>query len=246
MGDLHVVGASAVVRGSRGMAAVDLVLALVLSWLVVFSALGVSMAVRGGVLARRLHSVVSAASAQAELQAYLERCPSVTPVQTGDQVAGLCYSETVTSRPTAQGPIDLRAKVMVHDGVPYSVLSSAAACTMGATRSHLRLYWATSGGTVAVDRARVFWDEYTNRRLRQVDWWSGSGTVFLWSDSTGVPPGTVVTFTQPVPSAHAVFQFRFWPVFGAGQDVTFDITLFRQSAQAEPVRAVCTVKFKPN
>jgi hypothetical protein len=244
VGDLHVVGASAVVRGSRGMAAVDLVLALVLSWLVVFSALGVSMAVRGGVLARRLHSVVSAASAQAESQAYLERCPSVTPVQTGDQAAGLCYSETVTSRPTAQGPIDLRVKVMVHDGVPYSILSSAAACTMGTTRSHLRLYWATSGGAVAADRARVFWDEYTNRRLRQIDWWSSSGTVYLWYDSTGVPPGTVVTFTQPVPSAHARFQFYFWPGFGAGQDVTFDITLFRQSAQAEPVRSVCTVRFQ--
>jgi hypothetical protein len=225
------------------MAAVDLVLGLVLSWLVVFSALGVSMAVRGGVLARRLHSVVSAASAQAESQAYLERCPSVTPVQTGDQAAGLCYSETVNSR-SERNPIDLRAKVMVHDGVPYSILSSAAACTMGTTRSQVRLYWATSGGAVAVARARVFWDEYTNRRLRQVDWWSGSGTVYLWYDSTGVPPGTVVTFTQPVPSVHARFQFGFSPTFGAGQDVTFDITLFRQSAQAEPVRAVCTVSFR--
>jgi hypothetical protein len=242
-----VVGASAVVRGSRGMAAVDLVLALVLSWLVVFSALGVSMAVRGGVLARRLHSVVSAASAQAESQAYLERCPSVTPVQTGDQAAGLCYSETVNSR-SERNPIDLRAKVMVHDGVPYSILSSAAACTRKnqSERDRFLLHWATSGGAVAVTQARVFWKEYTNRRLTSIEWSSSSGTVYLWSDSAGVPPGTVVTFTQPVPSAHAVFQFYFWPVFGAGQDVTFDITLFRQSAQAEPVRAVCTVKFKPN
>jgi hypothetical protein len=141
---------------------------------------------------------------------------------------------------------------MVHDGVPYSILSSAAACTRkdedekkgGDERDRFLFHWATSGGAVAVARARVFWEEYTNRRLRQVDWWSGSGTVSLWSDSVGVPPGTVVTFTQPVPSAHAVFQFRFWPVFGAGQDVTFDITLFRQSAQAEPVRAVCTVSFR--
>jgi hypothetical protein len=190
--------------------------------------------------------VVSAASAQAESQAYLERCPSVTPVQTGDQAAGLCYSETVNSR-SERDPIDFRAKVMVHDGVPYSILSSAAACTRKDEdeRDRFLFHWATSGGAVAVARARVFWDEYTNRRLRQVDWLSSSGTVSLWSDSVGVPPGTVVTFTQLVPSAHAVFQFYFFrPVFGAGQEVTFDITLFRQSAQAEPVRAVCTVRFR--
>jgi hypothetical protein len=57
--------AAAVAADRRGLAAVDLVLALVLSWLVVFSALGAAMAVRGGVAARRLHSVVAAPATRA-------------------------------------------------------------------------------------------------------------------------------------------------------------------------------------
>jgi len=239
-----VVGAIAVVRSPRGLAAVDLVLALVLSWLVVFSALGVAMAVRGGLAARRLHSVVSAASSQAESRAYLERCPSTTPVQAGEWITGFCYSETSTSRPTALGPVDLRTNVLLGDGTPYSIVASAAACTVGSNRSRLRLYWATSGGAVAVDRARVFWQKYTNRRLHRVTWWSSSGIVYLWSSSVGVPPGTVVTFTRPVPAAHAQFELHFQPNFGAGQDVPFDIELFPQSASAEPVRAACTVRFQ--
>jgi hypothetical protein len=232
-------GAAAVAADRRGLAAVDLVLALVLSWLVVFSALGAAMAVRGGVAARRLHSVVAAASTQAEAQAYLNRCPSSTGVQAGDQTVGLCYSETQTSRTTSAGPLDVRAKALASGGTPYSLVASAAACQRGANRRTVLLYWGSSGGAVARTQMGVNWLQQTTRRLQTVQWQRDSGTVLLWSGSAA--PGQVVSFSQPVQAVGAVFQLEFNLAFATGSQVDFAFSV--QAPPREAVQVGCRVQF---
>ena len=223
----------------HGLAAVDLVLALVLSWLVVFSALGAAMAVRGGVAARRLHSVVAAGSTQAEAQAYLDRCPSTTTVQAGDHTVGFCYSETKVSRATSAGPLDSRHKTLVSGGTGYSVVSSASACQMGGNRQTVLLYWGSSGGAVARTQMRVNWLQQTARRLREVRWLTDSGSVLLWSGNAA--PGTVVGFSQPVQAMAAVFQLVYSSNFTAGSGVDFAFSV--QASVREPVEAQCRVQF---